>query len=78
VKKKTNQLKLTTTLSGKQVFVFATCAYSIKARKNLYYRGKLSFAEQNFSSGHRELLAVRQTLDYSRELKENLEPTNVY
>ena len=58
---------------------FATCAYSIKAKQNLYYRGKLTTEEQSFSSGHRELLAVSQTLqNYSRIWKQNVEPTNLY
>ena len=58
---------------------FATCAYSIKAKKNLYYRGKLSPEEQLFSSGHRELLAVSQTLqNYSREWIDKSESTNLY
>ena len=57
---------------------FATCAYSIKAKQNLYYRGKLTPEEQSFSSGHRELLAVSQTLqNYSRAWKQD-EPTNIY
>ena len=42
---------------------FATCAYSIKGEK-LYFRGKLSSAERQLSSGHRELIAVTRTLEY--------------
>lgn len=58
---------------------FATCAYSIKSKKRLYYRGKLSIEEQKLSSGHRELLAVSQTLqNYSKVWEENTEPINLY
>ena len=58
---------------------FATCAYSIKAKNNLYYRGKLSKEEQLLSSGHRELLAVSQTLqNYSKAWKDKSEPINLY
>ena len=42
---------------------FATCAYSIKG-DNMYYRGLLTEEERGFGSGHRELLAVRHTLEY--------------
>ena len=58
---------------------FATCSYSIAGRKNLYYRGKLTAEEQKLSSGHRELLAVSQTLqNYSNAWEVNPEPTNMY
>ena len=42
---------------------FASCAYSIKG-EHLYFRGMLSEAERELSSGHRELLAVTKTLEY--------------
>jgi hypothetical protein len=58
---------------------FATCAYSIKSKKNLYYRGKLSIGQQKLSSGHRELLAVSQTLQhYYNAWSDEPEPTNLY
>ena len=58
---------------------FATCAYSIKAKEALYYRGKLSDEEKKLSSGHRELLAVSQTLqNYSKTWEENQEAKNLY
>lgn len=58
---------------------FATCAYSIKADKDVYYRGKFSDEEKTFSSGHRELLAVKQTLEnYSAIWSDKKEATNVY
>ena len=41
---------------------FATCAYSVEGQK-MYFRGKLTKEEQKLSSGHRELLAVRHTLE---------------
>lgn len=57
---------------------FATCSYSIKG-DNLYYRGKLTAAEQMLSSGHRELLAVRQSLEYySKSWKNRTQPLNIY
>lgn len=42
---------------------YATCAYSIKG-DHLYFRGILNENERMLSSGHRELLAVRKTLEY--------------
>jgi len=58
---------------------FATCAYSIKADKNVYYRGRFNDEEKSFSSGHRELLAVRQTLEnYSNVWSDQKEATNIY
>ena len=57
---------------------FATCSYSIKG-DNLYYRGKLTEAEQSLSSGHRELLAVKQSLEYySQSWKNREQPVNIY
>jgi hypothetical protein len=57
---------------------FATCAYSL-TNPELYFRGKLSTEEQKFSSGHRELLAVRHTLEYYSKTWENkTNPQNVY
>ena len=41
---------------------FATCTYAVKGQK-MYFRGKLTEQEQKLSSGHRELLAVRHTLE---------------
>ena len=41
---------------------FATCAYAVKGQE-MYFRGKLTDQEQKLSSGHRELLAVRHTLE---------------
>ena len=58
---------------------FATCAYSINAKKKLYYRGKLSAEQQKLSSGHRELLAVSHTLqNYYKEWENNSESTTLY
>jgi hypothetical protein len=58
---------------------FATCAYSIKADENVYYRGKFTEEEKKFSSGHRELLAVKQTLqNYSHIWSNKKEATNIY
>ena len=42
---------------------FATCAYSV-SNPELYFRGRLTEKEKTFSSGLRELLAVRYTLQY--------------
>jgi hypothetical protein len=57
---------------------FATCAYSVKG-DHLYFRGELSEEEKQFSSGHRELLAVKKTLDfYERTNATNAHSTNVY
>jgi hypothetical protein len=58
---------------------FATCAYSIKADKDVYYRGTFSDEEKGFSSGHRELLAVKKTLEnYSSVWSDRKEATNIY
>ncbi|XP_045028545.1 uncharacterized protein LOC116931312 [Daphnia magna] len=57
---------------------FATCAYSIKGEK-LYYRGLLNEDERRLSSGHRELLAVRKTLEYYQHTgATNNKATNIY
>ena len=57
---------------------FATCAYSI-AGEQMYYRGKLTTEQRGVSSGHRELLAVRQTLEfYTRSWAGPRQPTNIY
>ena len=42
---------------------YATCAYSLTG-EHLYFRGRLNEYEKGLSSGHRELLAVTQTLEY--------------
>jgi len=42
---------------------FATCAYSIQGKPR-YYRGLLTDEERRYGSGHRELLAVRHSLEY--------------
>ena len=57
---------------------FATCAYSITGEK-MYYRSKLSADQMLVSSGHRELLAVRQTLEfYTKTWTEKRPATNIY
>ena len=57
---------------------FATCSYSIKG-DNLYFRGKLTEDEQQLSSGHRELLAVRKSLEfYSQSWTKKEQPVNIY
>ena len=57
---------------------FATCAYSVKG-DHLYFRGELSKEERQLSSGHRELLAVKKTLNfYERTNATNAQATNVY
>ena len=57
---------------------FATCAYSITGEE-MYYRSKLSADQRLVSSGHRELLAVRQTLEfYTRSWTEERTPANIY
>ncbi|KAI9553720.1 hypothetical protein GHT06_021652 [Daphnia sinensis] len=57
---------------------FAICAYSIKGEK-LYYRGLLNEDERKLSSGHRELLAVRKTLEYYQRIgATNNKATNIY
>ena len=58
---------------------FATCSYSIKSKKDLYFRGTLSIEEQKLSSGHRELLAVSQTLqNYYKEWEDKSDSTTLY
>lgn len=57
---------------------YATCAYSIKG-EHLYYRGELNEEEQKLSSGHRELLAVKHSLEYySRTWGNNRASANLY
>jgi hypothetical protein len=57
---------------------FATCAYSV-TNPELYFRGKLNEQEKQFSSGLRELLAVRQTLEYYLATWEKKTiPQNIY
>lgn len=57
---------------------FATCAYSITGEK-LYYRSQLTAEQKAVSSGHRELLAVRQTLEfYTRSWTDTRSPANIY
>ncbi len=57
---------------------FAACAYSIKGEK-LCYRGLLKKEERRLSSGQRELLAVRKTLEYyQRTRATNNKATNIY
>ena len=57
---------------------FATCAYSIEG-DNLYFRGKLDKEEKETSSGQRELLAVRHTLEYyMKNWTRKNEITNIY
>lgn len=57
---------------------FATCAYSVTGEK-MYYRGKLTAEQRGLSSGHRELLAVRQTLEfYTRSWVTSKQPINIY
>jgi hypothetical protein len=54
---------------------FATCAYSV----NLYFRGLLNASEQKLSSGHREYLAIRQSLEYyASTWEERNKPLNIY
>ena len=56
---------------------FATCAYSVTG-DNLYFRGLLNRSEQRLSSGHRELLAVRQSLEYyASTWEERNKPLNI-
>ena len=54
---------------------FATCAYSV-SNGELYFRGMLSQKERELSSGHRELLAVKHSLEYY--LKETGNKSNQY
>ena len=56
---------------------FATCAYSVESN-NLYYRGLLTEEEQRLSSGHRELLAVKHTLEFYRGKLSAYKPFNIY
>ena len=57
---------------------FATCAYSV-TNPELYFRGRLTEQEKKFSSGLRELLAVRYTLQYYRSTwKKEKSPQNLY
>jgi hypothetical protein len=57
---------------------FATCSYAVSGNP-FYYRGELSLEEQEFSSGHRELLAVRYSLEqYARSCKNHVNSTNIY
>jgi hypothetical protein len=41
----------------------AVCAYSVKSQKEVYFIGELSTEERLLSSGHRELLTVKYTLE---------------
>jgi len=41
---------------------FTVCSYTLKADKKIFFRGSLSEEERNFSSGHRELLTIKYTL----------------
>jgi len=41
---------------------FVVCSYTLKADKKIFFRGSLSEEERNFSSGHRELLTIKYTL----------------
>jgi len=45
----------------------AVCAYSVKSEKEVYFIGKLSPEERQLSSGHRELLTVKYTLESQLE-----------
>ena len=57
---------------------YATCAYSLTG-EHLYFRGRLNEYEKGLSSGHRELLAVTQTLEYyERTGATHNEATNIY
>ena len=57
---------------------FATCAYSITGQQ-MYYRGQLSEEQKALTSVHRELLAVRQTLEfYTQTWPKNKQPSNIY
>lgn len=57
---------------------FATCAYSIQG-DDLYFRGKLDQEQKQTSSGHRELMAVRYTLEYyMKKWDRKNETTNIY
>ena len=46
---------------------FAVCAYTVTGAENIYFRGKLSEQERDFSSGHRELITVSQALEFYKE-----------
>ena len=70
--------------SGEQIWAsdasgFATCAYSIKADREVYHRGNFTEEEKSLSSGHRELLAVKNTLErYAQVWSENKDAINIY
>jgi len=58
---------------------FAVCSYALKADKKIFFRGSLSEEERKFSSGHRELLTIKYTLqDKLLNSKDQKEKKNVY
>jgi hypothetical protein len=58
---------------------FAVCAYTVKAEKPIYFRARLAEREKELSSGHRELLTVRRTLEFYEKTKGRKEKaTTIY
>lgn len=58
---------------------FAVCAYTVRSEEKVYFRSLLTNSEKELSSGHRELLTVKKTLEfYKQNFGPKSELTTVY
>ena len=55
----------------------AVCAYGVQGIPNLFFQAKLTEKEKALSSGHRELLTVKYTLQQKGELLKQLPSTTI-